>query len=130
MIWQGVDREGVKIIIDEDAWKRHVMKHPEIEPFWEAVAKTMCNPEKIYQNTRPDEQRRYFRRLYRSGLLSGYFVNHYVRVAVKYVRFAHRRLRLTVVQPNGEVVGFYSSSWFQRQISEPYPELERIHPKC
>jgi len=119
MIWQGVDREGVKIIIDEDAWNRHVMKHPEIKPFLEAVAKTMCEPEKIYPNTRPDEPRRYFRRLYRSGLLSGYFVNHYVRVAVKYV-----------TQPNGEVVGFYSSSWFQRQISEPYPLLERIHPKC
>ena len=77
MIWQGVDREGVKIIIDEDekllrssvrcaglrlhslrAWKRHVMKHPEIELFLEAVAKTMCNPEKIYPNTRPDEPRR------------------------------------------------------------------------
>ena len=60
MIWQGVGREGVRIIIDEDAWNRHVMKHPEIEPFLEAVAETMCNPDKIYP-------RRYFRRLYRSG---------------------------------------------------------------
>jgi len=75
------------------------MKHPEIEPFLEAVVKTMCNPEKIYPNTRPDEPRRYFRRLYCSGLLSGYFVNHYVRVAVKYV-----------MQFNGEVVGFYKGS--------------------
>ena len=117
MIWQGRDREGIRIIIDEEAWQRHVLKHPEIEPFLDAVAQTMQEPEKIYPNTRPDEPQRYFRRLYRSGLLSGDFATHYVKVAVKYV-----------MQSNSEIIGFYSSSWFQREISELYPELERIHP--
>ena len=116
MIWQGVDREGVQIIIDQDAWTRHVLKHPEIAPFLNEVAYTMGNPERIFPDIRPDEPNRYFRRLYCKGLLSDYFFEHYVRVAVKYVR-----------QANGEFIGFYSSSWFQRTIVEPHSELEKIH---
>lgn len=117
MIWQGIDREGVQIVIDRDAWERHVLKHPEIIPFLDAVVNTMVEPERVFPDTRADESDRYFRRLYRKNLLSGYFSEHYVRVAVKYVR-----------QIDGPFIGFYSSSWFQRTIIEPHSELERIHP--
>ncbi len=116
-MWEGIDREGIRVIIDRSVWARHVLKHPEIEPFLEAVARTIVDPESIFPDTRPDEAHRYFRRLYRSDLLSGYFAQHDVRVAVKYVR-----------QSDDSVIGFYSSSWFQREIVEPHSELERIHP--
>ena len=46
MIWQGIDREGVQIVIDRDAWERHVLKHPEIIPFLDAVVNTMVEPER------------------------------------------------------------------------------------
>lgn len=105
-------------MIDQDAWLRHVLKHPEIKPFLEAVVNTIIDPDFIFPDTRPSEQDRYFRRLYQKGSLSGYFAEHFVRVAVKYVR-----------QTDGTYVGFYSSSWFQRQIQEPYAELERIRPQ-
>lgn len=75
------------------------------------------NPDLIFPDTRPAEQGRYFRRLYKKGDLSGYFSEHFVRVAVKYVK-----------QADGLYVGFYSLSWFQRQIQEPQAELERIRP--
>lgn len=117
MMWQGIDREGVRIVIDADAWLRHILKHPEVAPFFDAVVATMIDPGWVFPDTRPDEANRYFRRLYRAGMLTDYFSQHYVRVAVKYVH-----------QAGGPFVGFYSSSWFQRDILEPQAALERIHP--
>ena len=114
IIWRGYNSDNVECQIALEQWENHVAKRPEIANALELVIQAMLNSEGIEPDkNRPDEPMRCFKLLTVSGF--GEWEGYQLKVSVKYVRFAHRRLRLTVRQVTGDWIKFYQSCWYERK---------------